>query len=68
MREIDQPHDAEDQRQAGGEQRIEAAEQHALDDRVERSSSIAQCPEIGGVDLLARTAPPGAPASVIRPS
>ena len=35
MGEIDQPHDAEDQRQAGGEQRIEAAEQDALDDRVE---------------------------------
>ena len=35
MREIDQPHDAEDQRQAGREQRIEPAEQDALDDGVE---------------------------------
>ena len=35
MGQIDQPHDAEDQRQAGGEQRVEAAEQHALDDGVE---------------------------------
>ena len=35
MRQIDQPHDAEDQRQAGGEQRVEPAEQHALDDDVE---------------------------------
>ena len=34
MREVDQPHDAEDQRQAGGEQRVEPAEQDALDDDV----------------------------------
>jgi len=32
MGEIDQPHDAEDQRQAGGEQRVQAAEQNALKD------------------------------------
>ncbi len=30
MRDVDQPHDAEDQRQPGGEQRIEPAEQDAL--------------------------------------
>ena len=35
MGEIDQPHDAEDEAEAGGEQRIEPAEQDALDDRVE---------------------------------
>jgi len=35
MGNVDQPHDAEDQRQAGGEQRVEPAEQHALDDGVD---------------------------------
>ena len=35
MGDIDQPHDAEDQRQAGGEQRIEPADQNALDDDVD---------------------------------
>ena len=34
MGEVDQPHDAEDQRQPGGEQRIEPAEQDALDEDV----------------------------------
>ncbi len=38
MGEIDQPHDAEDQAEAGGEQRIEPAEQHALDDAYRASS------------------------------
>ena len=33
--QVDQAHDAEDQRQAGREQGVEAAEQHALDDGVE---------------------------------
>ena len=32
MREVDEPHDAEDQRQAGGVERIEPAEQDALDE------------------------------------
>ncbi len=45
MREIDQPHDAEDQRQAGGEQRIEAAEQDALDDGVEPVESWRHVPK-----------------------
>ena len=44
MGEIDQPHDAEDQRQAGGEQRIQASEQNALDDRAEPFEH-AQCPK-----------------------
>ena len=35
MREVDQPHDAEDQRQAGRVERVEPAEQDALDDGVE---------------------------------
>ena len=33
MRDIDEPHDAEDERQAGGEHGIQAAEQDALNDR-----------------------------------
>ena len=45
MREIDQPHDAEDQRQPGREQRIEPAEQDALDDRVEPASAIVMIPK-----------------------
>jgi hypothetical protein len=35
MREIDQPHDAEDQRQPQRKQRIDAAKQHALDHGVQ---------------------------------
>ena len=35
MGEVDQPHDAEDQRQPGREQGIEPAEQHALHNGVE---------------------------------
>jgi hypothetical protein len=35
MSEVDQTHDAEDQAEAGGKQRIEPAEQDALDDGVE---------------------------------
>ena len=51
--EIDQPHDAEDQRQAGREQRIEAAEQNALDDAC-RASRSCSTSEIGAVNLFAR--------------
>ena len=35
MREIDQPHDAEDEAQAGCEQRVEPAQENALDNCVE---------------------------------
>jgi hypothetical protein len=42
--EIDQSHDAEDQRKAGGEQRIEASEQSALNDRAEPIEHV-QCPK-----------------------
>ena len=34
MREIDQPHDAEDEAQARRKQRVEAAEQHALENGI----------------------------------
>ena len=54
MREVDQPHDAEDQRQAGGEERIEPAEQDALDDGVEPAGHRRSHPEIGGMDGFAR--------------
>ena len=37
MSQVDQPHDAEDQAEARGEQRIEAAEQNALDDDVDEA-------------------------------
>ena len=67
MREIDQPHDAEDQRQAGGEERVEAAEQDSLEERVEpaESSVIVRNRRRGsrrGSD------PAGRPVSVTRPS
>ena len=45
VRDVDQAHDAEDQRQPHGEQRVQAAEQHALNDGVEpfsRSSPRAR--------------------------
>ena len=35
VRDVDQPHHAEDQREPGREQRVEPAQQHALDDGVE---------------------------------
>ena len=41
MGEVDQPHHAEDQRQPGGEQRVEAAEQNALDQCIEPSRSCS---------------------------
>jgi hypothetical protein len=35
MGEVDEPHDAEDQAEPGGEERVEPAEQDALDDGIE---------------------------------
>ena len=52
MGEVDQAHDAEDEAEARGEQRVEAAEQDALHDGVEPVH--ARHPEIGGVDCVAR--------------
>ena len=52
MGEIDQPHDAEDQRQAGRVERVEAAEEDALNDGVDPAESC-HMPEIGGVDGVA---------------
>ena len=52
MREIDQPHDAEDQRQPGGEERIKPAEQDALES-VSIQPSMRLQSEIGGVDGVA---------------
>ena len=45
MGEVDQAHDAEDQREAGSEQRIEAAEQDALDDGVGESIMAPHSPK-----------------------
>ena len=51
MRDIDQPHDAEGEREPDGEERIEPAEQGALDED-RRASAIRRCSdaEIGGGD------------------
>jgi hypothetical protein len=35
MRDVDEPHHAEDQRQAGGEHGVESADQHALENDVD---------------------------------
>ena len=43
MGDVDQPHDPEDQRQPGREQRVEAAQQNALHDAL--SQSTAQSPK-----------------------
>ena len=68
MREVDQPHDAEDQRQSGREQRVEPAEQDALDDHVEeRGHRPPSMPEIGGVDLVARQRRPARPTASCGP-
>ncbi len=52
--EVDQAHDAEDQRQPGGEERVETAQQDALHDRVEPGHGSG--PEVGRGDPLARRA------------
>ena len=43
VREVDDPHDAEHERQAAGDQRVIAAEQHALDDLVDEDHAGAPC-------------------------
>ena len=67
MREVDQPHDAEDQRQAGGVERVEPAEQHALDDGVEPGGHRAQSPKYAAW-IASRVSSAGRPESVMRPS
>ena len=37
VREVDEPHDPEDEGEAHGKQGIEATEQHALDDGIEHA-------------------------------
>jgi hypothetical protein len=56
VREVHQPHHAEDQREPGGEERVEAAEQDALHDAVEPRHRSAS--EVRGGNPLARE-PPG---------
>jgi hypothetical protein len=41
MGEIDQPHDAEHQRQAGSEQRVQPAKQDPLDDGIDPDHAAA---------------------------
>ena len=66
MRDVDEPHDAEDQRQPGREHGVEPADQHALHDDVEPVHTSH--PEIGGRDRLARQRRWPRPASATRPS
>ena len=66
MRQIDEPHDPEDERKPGGVQSKQAAQQHALQQGIEPTQHPSE-PEIGGVDrswLRSR----GAPVSATRPS
>ena len=55
--EVDDPHHAEHQREPAREQRVEAAEQDALDDVVDPGHASTPCgapqPEVGVGDLLA---------------
>ena len=65
VRDVDQPHHAEDQRQPGGEHGVEPAEQHALHDDVDPFHR--QRSEIGGGDRLCASDARGRP-SATRPS
>jgi hypothetical protein len=40
VRDIDQPHDAEGQRQSHGEERVETAQEHALHERVKPADQV----------------------------
>ena len=50
MGKVDQPHDPEDQGKSGRKQRVQAAEEDALDDVVYPNHSSHS--EVGGKDLL----------------
>ncbi|MCY1365483.1 hypothetical protein D9M69_523290 [compost metagenome] len=45
VREVDHAHHAEDQRQAQAEERVQAAEQHAVDEGFEPGHGGVQCPK-----------------------
>ena len=47
MREIDDPHDAEHERQPAGDQGVVAAEQHALQDLIDQNHDGAASPRDG---------------------
>ena len=66
MGEVDQPHHAEHQRQARGEQRIEPTEQHALD-HVLQPAGMLRCRNKRGGSARASVRS-GGPVSDRRPS
>ena len=47
VRQVDEPHDAEHERQAAGDQRVVAAEQDALEDLVDEDHDAAASPRDG---------------------
>ena len=57
--DVDDTHDAEHQRQPEREQRVQAAEQQALDDRVDQPIML-EPPEVGARDRVARSSSPSA--------
>src|SRR5207302_1811567 len=71
--EVDDPHHAEHQRQAAGQQRVVAAEQHPLNDLVEPghgwlpATAPRRSPKYASV-TCSRVSSPALPSSTIRPS
>ena len=66
MGEVDQPHDAEDERQAGGVERVEPAQEHALKDGVDPDHH-PHTPKYAAW-MASWLSSAGRPVSVIRPS
>ena len=62
--QIDQPHDAEDQRQAGGEQGVEPAQHHALQHGVEDADHVPKY----AAWMVSGVSSAGLPVSASRPS
>ncbi len=64
VRQVDEAHDAEDQRQAGGEQRVEPAQHDALQQGVEHDRHVPKY----ALWILSRSRSAGRPLSDMRPS
>ena len=69
VREVDDPHHPEHQREAGREQRVEPAEQDPVDDGVDPGHAVAprRSPKYASV-TCSRVSSPRGPSSTIRPS
>ena len=65
--QVDDAHDAEDEREPGGEERVEAAEQQRPARSCRARPPLSPVPEVGGGDPRARRGPPGRPSSETAP-